>query len=196
MRSTLTLLALLAIAFLAPAEAQQAAKLDAAATEATLATKPPGRIKYRGPASPVRKRTYTRNTRGLEVEIVEMQDGRKEERPYVAIPILFVRAQAELLDTVSKENLKELGEILKRLTTADPKAKFTIQGHTSAEGARDANVSLSHLRADRIYRTLVTAGVPEGSLSRVGFGPDWATAEATALEAELQKDRRVLVVRD
>lgn len=195
MKHTLALLVILHFAFVIPALAQEAPKLDNAATEAVLSVKPK-RFTYKGVVSPVKTRSYTRNAKGLDVEILEREDGRKEERPYVAVPILFVKGQVELLDATSQANVTELASILRRITTAEPNARFTIQGHTSAEGDRAENQRLSENRAARVHQMLVIAGVSEKSLARIGFGPAWATVPATAPEPQLQQDRRVLVVRE
>jgi outer membrane protein OmpA-like peptidoglycan-associated protein len=176
------------------AAAQTATPLNTAATEATLGKRIRNPVKS---AAPITKRSYGRNAaKGIDVEIIEREDGAREERPYVAVPILFTKAQAELLDTTSQANVTELAAILKRITTAEPNARFSIQGHSSAEGDQATNQKLSEARAARIRQMLLIAGVPETSLSAIGFGPQWATVSATAAEPQLQQDRRVLVVRE
>lgn len=194
-----TLFALVsATAFLAvsgPCLAQKAVPLDTAAAAAQLsqAAKKPRFT----PKSPIRSRTYNVNAKGAGVEIIEFEDGQKEERPYVAVPILFVVGKDELLDSVSSDNVTKTASVLREIIRADPKARFTVQGHTSAEGDEAANQALSEKRAAKIV-TLLTAvnEVPASQLSQSAFGEMHAAAKETAPEADRQRDRRVLIVRD
>lgn len=149
------------------------------------------------PKSAIKSRSYTRNSKGAGVEIVEYATGEREERPYVAIPILFVVGTDELLDTVSKENVEKTAAVLRELLAEDPKAKFTIQGHSSAEGDGLKNQQLSEERAKKIHALLTQSMSVDGArLGQVAFGSAHATAPATAPEQQLQQDRRVLVVRN
>ncbi|MFZ4763439.1 MAG: OmpA family protein [Roseimicrobium sp.] len=176
--------------------AQTAAPLDTAAARATLAV-PAKRLVSKAAAepSPVVRRSYGKSAKGVDVEILDRADGRREERPYVAVPILFVKNSDELLDTVSRSNVRELAAIVRDFTAKG--ARFTIQGHASAEGDAQHNHSLSDRRAAKIRSLLVDGhGLEASSLSATGFGASCATAPATAPESELQKDRRVLVVKD
>lgn len=174
--------------------AQTAEPLDPAAAKAALsqtAKKP-----RFTPKAAIKSRTYTRTAKGAGVEIVEYENGQREENPYVAVPILFVRSKDELLDAVSSANVQKTAAILRELMAADPKARFTIQGHTSAEGLQASNQLLSEQRARKIFSLLVEGqGVDGSRLGQVGFGPSYATAAPDAPEPERQMDRRVLVVR-
>jgi outer membrane protein OmpA-like peptidoglycan-associated protein len=190
--SSLTLL--LATVLAASAAAQTAAPLDAAAAKAALSQQA---VKPRFvPKSPIKSRSYVRTPKGADVEVIEYADGQKEEHPYVAVPILFVRGKDDLLDTISVSNVRKTGDILRDIMASDPKARFTIQGHTSAEGDHALNQTLSEQRAKKILSLLVEGQGLDGTrLSQAGFGPTHATAGATAPEDQRQKDRRVLVVR-
>ena len=180
--------------------AQNAEPMDAAAARAALSQ--PSKKSRFTPKAAIKSRTYTRNAKGAGVEIIEYEPAApgaepvREERPYIAVPILFVRAKDDLLDAVSAANVQKTAAILRELMAADPKAKFTIQGHTSAEGDAAWNQTLSDQRAGKIYSLLVEGqGVDGSRLAKVGFGPTYATAPAEAPEDLRQQDRRVLVVR-
>ena len=186
--------ALLLLAALQPVRAQTAAPLDPAAARATLseqAEKP----KFR-PKAAVQGRSYTRNAKGVDVEIVEFASGQKEEHPYVPVPLLFKVDSDELLDDVSRRNLRELAAILHDLSATG--VRFVIQGHTSAEGSPEHNKTLSDKRAQKIRELLVgNLGVSSDAVKEtVGFGSEFARVPANAPESTRQQDRRVLVVRD
>jgi outer membrane protein OmpA-like peptidoglycan-associated protein len=186
--------ALLLLAGVHPLRAQTAAPLDPAAARATLseqAEKP----RFR-PKAAVQGRTYTRNAKGVDVEIVEYASGQKEEHPYVPVPLLFKVDSDELLDDVSRRNLRELAAILHDLSATG--ARFVIQGHTSAEGNAEHNKALSDKRAQKIRALLVEGlGLSADAVKEtVGFGSEFAHVPANAPESNRQQDRRVLVVRD
>ena len=186
--------AFLFLAVAHPLRAQTAAPLDPAAARATLseqAEKP----KFRSKAA-VQGRTYTRNAKGVDVEIVEYASGQKEEHPYVPVPLLFKVDSDELLDDGSRRNLRELAAILHDLSATG--ARFVIQGHTSAEGNAEHNKALSDKRAQKIRALLVEGlGVSADAVKEtVGFGSEFAHVAAGAPESDRQQDRRVLVVRD
>lgn len=186
-----TLLLLGLLTSLGALHAQTAAPFDAAAAKSALGTRIRNPVKS---AAPIVKRSYGRSpTKGIEVEILERADGTREEHPYVAVPILFVRATDRLLDDVSRANVQQAAALLRELT-ADG-ASFTIQGHTSAEGDRSANQRLAEDRARAIHALLRTAGVDGAHLRTAAFGPDCARFPADAPERDLQQDRRVLIVR-
>ena len=76
-------------------------------------------------------------------------------------------------------------------------AAFAIEGHASAEGDPQRNRELSKSRAEKIEGLLLAQGVPVEALTRAeGFGADYARHPATAPDAQLQLDRRVLVVKE
>jgi outer membrane protein OmpA-like peptidoglycan-associated protein len=174
--------------------AQTAAPLDPAAARATLseqAEKP----KFRSKAA-VQGRSYSRNSKGVDVEIVEYASGQKEEHPYVPVPLLFRVDTDELLDDVSRHNLRELAAILHDLSATG--VRFVIQGHTSAEGNYEHNKALSDKRAQKIRDLLVQSlGLSSDAVKEtLGFGSEFARVPANAPESNRQQDRRVLVVRD
>ncbi len=71
-----------------------------------------------------------------------------------------------------------------------PEVRLEIQGHTSDEGDRDANVALSQGRADSVRAYLVSAGIDEGRLETKGYGPDVPTVPYEGVKgAKLKKAR-------
>jgi outer membrane protein OmpA-like peptidoglycan-associated protein len=140
-------------------------------------------------ADPEKKRVYTK-----DAVVVTRSSGIVERQPYVAIPILFQVDSDELLDGVSKQNLRETAAALRPLVANG--GRFVIEGHASAEGAEHRNEELSKLRAAKIRELLIEGeGLDGGKLADRGFGSKYAAASANAPEAERQMDRRVLVVR-
>jgi len=67
-------------------------------------------------------------------------------------------ASFQILDDVAKEMKK------------DPSAKFALNGHSSAEGTVEHNMSLSVDRANSVKSYLVNAGINGANLSIKGFG--------------------------
>lgn len=188
---------------------EEAPPLDAERTRAALG------IRHRNPvksSSPIVKRTYERRpAKGLDVEagaaaagadagdlvdveIVHREDGSTEVHPFVALPILFVVNSDQLFDDTSRRNVEVMAGVLRELSSHGP-AHFAVQGHTSAEGARDSNQALSQRRAARIEALLAAKGVEAKTLSVVGLGEDAARFPEHAPEPQRQEDRRVLIVR-
>lgn len=133
--------------------------------------------------------------RTRNVVIVPTDDGQSTEMPYIAVPILFAVGTAELLDETSTTDLESLAGALLEVYAQDNNARFVIEGHTSTDGDDAGNLKLSNDRASRIYALLVSHyGVPAAILSIKGYGETYAD-HPNGSEAELQLDRRVLVVR-
>lgn len=144
------------------------------------------------PGAVVLPRVYDRTR---NVVLVNAEDGAQEELPYVTLPILFTIGTAEFLDDASRADLASMASTLLELHKEDPNARFEIEGHTSTDGSAESNLDLSVARASRVFTELVqTYGVPVDILSAVGYGEDYA-AYPDGSEAEMQQDRRVLVVR-
>jgi outer membrane protein OmpA-like peptidoglycan-associated protein len=189
--------------FSLPVMAQQAQPLDVDAARAALSAKPP-----RNPVkstSPIIKRSYERRAgKGLavetgapatvEVEIIHREDGSTEEHPFVSLPILFVINSDTLLDATSRTNADQMASILSDLIQKE-NARFTLQGHTSAEGDAGANQTLSEQRAARLHSLLAAKGVPSSALTSLGLGETCAQFPESAPDSQRQLDRRVLIVR-
>ncbi len=213
----------LAAALLCPplaSHAQQRAEaLDTGATRRGLSVKPPRNLVKATGTEVVERRYERRAVKGLtvetgsaavapsptaapqeyiDVEVVKVKDSEgvttEVVRPYVPLPILFVVNSDNLLDETSRTNVDAMAHILKDLGETE-KAIFQIQGHTSAEGTREANQGLSDRRAARIHSLLLAKGVEARTLSAIGLGEDAARASENAPEQERQQDRRVLIVR-
>jgi outer membrane protein OmpA-like peptidoglycan-associated protein len=117
------------------------------------------------------------------------------ELPYVTLPVLFVRETAELLDAESRSNLEQMASVINTVCAAEPDALFDIEGHTSTEGAPEINATLSLARARRVFDELTMRyGVSASVLHVHGYGASYAL-HPQGTEAEMQMDRRVLIVR-
>ncbi|MEA3207969.1 MAG: hypothetical protein QOE70_1026 [Chthoniobacter sp.] len=180
---------------LALAQAQERApKLDVDDAREKLSgsvAKTPGKFLPKGiGGDPVTQRFYTK-----DAIVITRASGAKEEHPYVAVPLFFRVNTDELLDGTSRENVSRVAQLLKDLGATG--ASFAIEGHASAEGDPQRNIDLSKLRAAKIHSLLREQGVVPAALARVeGFGSAHAQFPADAREPQLQKDRRVLVVKE
>jgi outer membrane protein OmpA-like peptidoglycan-associated protein len=128
------------------------------------------------------------------VVTVEDQNGTRE-LPYVTLPVLFVKDTAELLDAESRAALEQVAGVIRNVSQTTPGTMFDIEGHTSTDGPEDLNATLSAARAQRVYDELTQRyGVPAAVLSAHGYGESFPMYP-NGTEAEMQQDRRVLVVR-
>ncbi len=128
------------------------------------------------------------------VVIVEDQ-GQRRELPYVTLPVLFVKGTAKLLDDESRAALQQVADVILAVSKTEPNSVYDIEGHTSTDGKAAANMELSAARAKSVYDVLTkTYGVPTSSLSAHGYGETFPMYPK-GTEAEMQLDRRVLVVR-
>jgi outer membrane protein OmpA-like peptidoglycan-associated protein len=131
-----------------------------------------------------------------ERNVVQVQE-REETRelPYVTLPVLFVKETAELLDAESRAALDQMAGVILEIAKTEPNAKFDIEGHTSTDGADDFNLNLSVARAKRVHEELTQRyGVPASVLTAHGYGENHPVYPQ-GTEAQMQQDRRVLVVR-
>jgi OmpA-OmpF porin, OOP family len=69
-------------------------------------------------------------------------------------------------------------------------SKIQIIGHTDSSGSRQANIALSLARANSVRAYLVGKGIPAGTLSTVGAGPDRPLAANDTSEGR-SKNRRI-----
>ncbi len=176
---------------------RQAKPLDLEGARQVLSIKP-GRNPVKSSSPVVARRYEKRAVKGMEVEtdveVIRREDGVEEEHRLVSVPILFVVKSDMLLDGTSRANVERMAALLGELAN-DQNARFVVQGHTSAEGDENANQVLSERRAERICGMLTERGVPAGALRVLGLGESCARVPAHAPEPELQRDRRVLIVR-
>ncbi|GEP45082.1 OmpA family protein [Brevifollis gellanilyticus] len=141
------------------------------------------------PAIPRRVYNVERN-----VVVVEEQD-KSYELPYVTLPVLFVKETAELLDAESRAALDQMAAVIQEISKTEPATRFDIEGHTSTEGTDEFNMNLSAARAQRVFDELTQRyGIPASVLTAHGHGENYPQFP-NGTEAELQQDRRVLVVR-
>ncbi|HBJ87529.1 MAG TPA: hypothetical protein DDZ88_27465 [Verrucomicrobiales bacterium] len=131
-----------------------------------------------------------------ERSVVTVEDGTQtRELTYVTLPVLFVKETAELLDAESRSALEQMAGVISTVRATTPDATFDIEGHTSTDGTAEFNMQLSAARAQRIYDELTLRyGVPPTALSAHGYGESFPMYP-NGTEAEMQQDRRVLVVR-
>lgn len=128
------------------------------------------------------------------VVIVEDQ-GQSRELPYVTLPVLFEKGTAKLLDNESKAALQQVADVILAVSKTEPGAIYDIEGHTSTDGTSEDNMQLSAARARSVYEVLTRGyGVPSTSLSAHGYGESFPMYPE-GNEAQMQQDRRVLVVR-
>ena len=128
------------------------------------------------------------------VVVVEDQ-GQSRELPYVTLPVLFVKETAELLDDESRNALQQVAGVILAISKTEAGTVFDIEGHTSTDGTDEYNIKLSAARAQRVYDELTQRyGVPATVLSAHGYGESFPMYPE-GNEAQMQMDRRVLVVR-
>jgi outer membrane protein OmpA-like peptidoglycan-associated protein len=127
--------------------------------------------------------------------VVVEENEQTRELPYVTLPVLFEKETAKLLDAESRANLEKVAGVILEVSKSQPNAKFDIEGHTSTDGADDFNLKLSVARAQRVYDELTQRyGVPPSLLTAHGYGENYPM-HPKGTEAQMQQDRRVLVVR-
>ncbi|MCW1884070.1 OmpA family protein [Luteolibacter flavescens] len=118
-----------------------------------------------------------------------------QELPYVTLPVLFEIETAKLRDSTSRAALEHTAQAILEVLATNPEAGFKIEGHTSVDGEEDFNLKLSGDRARRVYDELTARyGVPAKALGAEGFGEKYPS-HPNGTAAELELDRRVLVVR-
>lgn len=81
--------------------------------------------------------------------------------------ILFDQGKADI-KAESKPELEKVVAFMK----ANPSAQIELSGHTSSEGERNFNKSLSYKRVKACKDYIVNAGIAEDRLVAVGYGPD------------------------
>lgn len=106
--------------------------------------------------------------------------------------ILFLQGSTQFSDPYSYEVVGALADAMKNMPEDE---RFVIEGHASAEGSYDSNMTLSQQRAETIVRAMVRRGVSPYRLLPVGYGESEARHPADAAEPLRSRDRRVVVFR-
>jgi outer membrane protein OmpA-like peptidoglycan-associated protein len=118
----------------------------------------------------------------------------KKEQPVAAVVAkpdynfgkLLFEFNSSVLRTGSFETLDKAATEMKK----DPDAKFRINGHSSAEGTPEHNMSLSVDRANAVKSYLVNAGFDASKFTVQGFG-ETEPVGSNATEAGKALNRRV-----
>ena len=98
---------------------------------------------------------------------------------------------AAILRPDSIDELRKLGELVQR----NPKATFSIEGHTDAVGTPEYNKALSERRAEAVKLWLVeTFAIAPERIQTVGLGSSKLLVPAEKSIEEQQPNRRVEIV--
>ncbi len=98
--------------------------------------------------------------------------------------IEFESGSARLTD-VGQAILDEMAEKMREIGDA----RVQVIGHTDDVGQRQANIALSHARADAVRNYLVGHGIPRQNLSVLGKGPDEPIADNTTADGRARNRR-------
>lgn len=86
----------------------------------------------------------------------------------------------------SRKTLEEIAAMLRE----HPEIKVSIEGHTDSDGADDANMKLSHGRADAVKAALVKEGIDAARLTTKGWGESKPVGDNNTPEGK-ERNRRV-----
>jgi OmpA-OmpF porin, OOP family len=98
--------------------------------------------------------------------------------------ILFDQGKAD----IKSESKPELDKVVAFLK-ANPTAEIELSGHTSSEGERNLNRSLSYKRVRACKDYIVMRGITEDRLVAIGFGPDRPVASNDSETGRVQNRR-------
>lgn len=99
--------------------------------------------------------------------------------------ILFDSGKSDL-KPAAHENLKKMAEIMKKY----PENVLTVQGYTDNTGSAKTNEALSTKRAEAVRNTLISNGMPAGTITAQGLGPANPIADNGTSDGR-SKNRRV-----
>ncbi|HRU38659.1 MAG TPA: PorV/PorQ family protein [Candidatus Goldiibacteriota bacterium] len=142
---------------------------------------------------------YILSVEGVDGKKAEISDRQVIRDPFVIatktkkiemVRNVFFEANSYALMPEMTGRLNELGaEISKH-----KRAQIYVQGHSSAEGDRDYNITLSQLRGRAVLRYLVEKyGISPMSITTVGYGADVPADTGSGSEAAA-KNRRVEII--
>jgi outer membrane protein OmpA-like peptidoglycan-associated protein len=102
------------------------------------------------------------------------------EKPDYSFSNVLFEFNSAVLKTSSFAILDKVAAEIKK----DPQAKFSINGHSSAEGSAEHNMSLSLDRANAVKTYLVNAGFDAANFSVQGFGEQKPVSPNTTEEGK------------
>ncbi len=98
--------------------------------------------------------------------------------------ILFDTGKSALKPAAS-QNLGKMAEIMKKY----PENVLTVKGYTDTTGSIDRNKALSEERAAAVKNQLISGGIPAGTISIVGMGPEGPVADNSTKDGRAQNRR-------
>jgi outer membrane protein OmpA-like peptidoglycan-associated protein len=118
----------------------------------------------------------------------------KEEARGVVITlsgaVLFASGKSELLP-IAREKLDQVADSIKD----QGNKKLVVEGHTDSVGPRNVNMKLGQDRADAVRNHLIARGIPAGSITAVGVGPDRPVADNNSAEGRANNRRVEIIVK-
>lgn len=126
---------------------------------------------------------------GVETKLIGfIEDAQRpvDEKTWFSFDRITFETGKATLKPESQEQLKNIAEILK----AYPKATIKIGGYTDNTGDPQANLKLSHQRAEAVMAELVTMGVDGARLRAEGYGQEHPIADNSTEEGRT-KNRRI-----
>ncbi|GMQ35737.1 hypothetical protein Ataiwa_40110 [Algoriphagus taiwanensis] len=90
----------------------------------------------------------------------------KIQEEIAEIPTIYFDFDKSMLRSVSKQELEQVGAMLRRL----PNLMLYIEGHTDQRGSDEYNEKLSERRADVVKQYLINRGIEENRLEYQWFG--------------------------
>lgn len=96
--------------------------------------------------------------------------------------LTFVTGSAQLTEA----GLRETAKFMSALSAPSLAGKkFRIEGHTDANGSREANIDLSKRRAQAVVEYLAANGLDPSRFTVVGYGPDRAENATGSIAVQL-----------
>ena len=124
-------------------------------------------------------------------ELAKVAETKRTEQGLVSklkSDILFETGKSDLKSTAIS-NLNEMAGIMKKY----PENVLTINGYTDSTGSKSVNEALSKRRAEAVKAQLVSAGMPDATITTVGLGPSNPVGD-NKTAAGRKQNRRVEIV--
>lgn len=106
--------------------------------------------------------------------------------------VLFASGKSELLPIAQEK----LDHVAKALADTKPGDSFLIEGHTDSQGPDQANLALSHARAEAVRQFLVGRGVAQDKVRAVGRGEQQPVASNDTPEGRANNRRVEIIVQN